>query len=194
MSELSSETAKKALKDFLGVPFLIFAAAFLIGTILLAIILTPGRFPVRTGATFVRFADLRAEQKALEEKYRSLKAEQDRVSSLTPTPTLNMIHDIRAAAHNRQLGMGIAALTDAVASFNTSIEIDFFHAKDGQISISGKARDGNGRSIPLLASFIDRLRSDRHFKDVSEPEYSQIRDGEGRVYSPFAIEILLTDE
>ncbi len=190
MSDISSAQAKKALKDFLRVPFFLFAFTLFIGSVLLLIVLTPSRFPVQTGERMVRFGDVTAERDALRAEQAKLLDEQSRIASLTPTPTLNLIHGSRAFAA-QQVATATAEFSDIAATFDTALQIDFLRVHASALSVSGMIRSDQGRSIALLASFVDRLRESPFFTSVSEPEYRQTRTQDGHLVAPFAINITL---
>lgn len=197
MSEFTTSEARRALKEFLAVPALVFSATLLVGAILLLVILTPGRFPVQSGTKLLHFSDLTSERDALRAEHEKLLAEENRVTSLTPTPMLNRIFSIRTE-HGAGALRAIGAFEEVVQSFEVSksnaVSIDFLHATLTSLSVSGNVRDNQGRSTQLLASFIDRLRESGSFTSVSEPEYQQTRGQDGSFVSPFAINTTFTQQ
>ncbi len=191
MSELTPKEARSALREFLAMPFLLFSTVFLLGCIAMLLILTPGRFPVQAGDKLVQFSDITAERDGLKAEHTDLLSEANRVASITPTPVLNLIHG-QGVMTNIHSARAMSAIETAVLNFSSvgtrSVIVEFVHMDAKSISLSGKVYDNEGRSVQLLASFVDRIRDSKLFTSVSEPEYKQLRDSNGAPYSPFAIE------
>jgi glycerate-2-kinase len=64
----------------------------------------------------------------------------------------------------------------------------------GLITVGGEVHDKSGRSMQLLASFVDGLRGIRMFEHVSEPEYRETSGNDGSSSSPFTLTITLARE
>lgn len=182
----------------LWVPLAIFGAVFLCGMVTLSVLFSPGRFPVRLGDRMVRFRDLSAEEQLLVGRQQELLKERARVLSLTPAPMLAELSQTRS-----DVSASFAAITAIEAArreLATSgidhvlIETMSFDEAARSIRIAGVASDSDGSSVQILALFVDKLRASPLFSFVREPEYREVRDGNGAVTSPFVITLTISNE
>lgn len=179
----------------LGIPVLIFGLVFSVLVGLVMLIATPDRFPVRIGDTVVRIVDLEREQERVLQETRALKDRQEKLRSDDRAPTL---HQLRLLSKDvLPVGAALSAVEDVRRSFIVGsidpIALPSIQYKDGAVNITGIVRDPGGRSVQLLASFIDALRRIHEIKSVSEPEYTSREKPDGGSESPFAITITLSD-
>ena len=185
----SASVLLPALAD-LGISVLLFGVVFLSATVVLVVLATPDRFPVRIGDRVVRLSDLESEQKALLSRKVDL---QSRRSPATETrapvlhqlsllrsrvlpvgPTLLKIEDVR-----RSYASGT---TDPISLLETDVS-----GSGTIIRVTGEVKASTGQSIRTLASFVDALRSLPLVVSVSEPEYAEHPLSNGVVISSFSI-------
>ena len=184
----------RALLEHLSLPLFTFSAVFLGAILALALLLEPTRFRVHTGETVVRLRDLEQEEEHLSVREAQLKREHAELKQRQPTPSLSLLSAMKQ--HITPLGGALAAVVTSHESFgrgtDTPIHIDSV-SYDGarhRLSLRGRVDDTAAGSIQLLAAFMDSLRRSPAFTSVSEPEYVQQRDGDGRNFSPFAFIII----
>lgn len=176
----------------LGLPLTIFGAIFCLLMVVVMVLLSPDRFPVTIGGDTVRIGTLLAQENALLTKESMLMKQHQQIQSVTPTPVLHQLTALTSVPSS--IGPVLLAIEAARASFASAntpspIRIESMTADTkGAVHISGRAVDSDGRSMQILASFVDALRSDRRISAVSEPEYQTLADGTTH-YSPYALTI-----
>jgi hypothetical protein len=177
----------------LGLPVFLFGVVFVLGTLLLRVLITPDRFPVRIGDRVVPVGELEQTEKTLMIRQAELQDTRAKLDQESRSPILHEVAKIR----NDILPVGSVLLSvDQVRrSFgsDTTDPISLpgveMSGGDGKIMISGEVRDLNGRSRDILTRFIDGLRAAG--LTVSEPEYLQNTAPDGSSVSPFTISINL---
>lgn len=193
MSRLS-EATKNGITN-LATPMLSFGATFMLGAAMLTLLMDPGRFVVHTGASALRLRDLMTQEHALLTQRAELLAAREKLSDAVPTPTLERV----TALKRDTKGLALTRALDALDAVRRAFIIDGadlvvftdVKAADASLTIKGFVRDGDGRSMQILASFIDQLRSHDAFAHISEPEYQRVTGNDGTITSPFDITILL---
>jgi hypothetical protein len=182
----------------LGLPLCIFGVVFLCATFFLTVLLTPDRFPVRIGERVIRVQDLESEEKFLASKQAKLLMLRAKLSEESRS---SMLHDVeKLKADILPWGRALLSIDEVRRSFATagsdpiSLPVVEVRGAEGKILLGGEVRDASGRSIQLLASFVDGLRKDPLFQSVSEPEYQQVLEPNGTSVSSFSITLLLKRE
>ncbi|MFA5800317.1 MAG: hypothetical protein WC840_05170 [Candidatus Peribacteraceae bacterium] len=179
----------------LGVPLCVFGAVFLLATVLLTVLLTPDRFPVRLGDRIVRIRDLESEEKALVSRQAELLSAREKLGSESRSPVLHEVMKLKKDI--LPVGPALLSIDDVRRSFASrdadpiSLPQVEVRGEEGKILLSGEARSDSGRSIQLLARFVDSLRASPLFQSVSEPEYKQVNAPDGTTVSPFSLTITL---
>ena len=184
----------------LGFPILLFGIVFFFVTLLVTLVLTPDRFPVRIGDRVVRLIDLEQEQKKLLVEKVDLEGKRD--SSIdTRAPVLHQLGVLRSRIV--PVGTVLLAIDDVRLRFKTarvdpislpqiSVSPSSPSSASGvTIKIGGEVRDGGGKTMQTLASFVDGLRAIPSVLSVSEPEYAEKTDPDGTTVSPFSISLTL---
>ncbi len=178
----------------LGLPVFLFGVIFLLATLALTIILTPDRFPVRLGDRVVRLTDLESEQRSLLSQKADLEAAPSPIAE-SRAPVLHQLKALRSTI--APTGVAMLLVENARRSFTTVLAdpIVFSSFSVGgsgsHIRLSGDVTDDGGRSMQILASFVDGLRAIPVVDTVTEPEYSQRKNDEGHTVSPFIITLTL---
>ena len=171
-----------------------FGIVFMTSTVVITQLITPDRFPVRIGDRVVRLVDLEAEQKQL------LSAKADLLTKPSPftqsrAPVLHQLIFLRGSV--TPMGQAFLAIDDIRVSFRTGdsdpISIPEMEARGsgGLILLGGETRDAGGRSMQILASFVDGLRAIPLVASVSEPEYQKKKNADGTESTPFAVTVTL---
>ncbi len=179
----------------LGIPVFLFSVVFLAATLVLRLLLTPDRFPVRIGDRVVRLSDLEQEQKLLMEQRADLTNRQGFVTE-SRAPVLHQMRLL--AARIPPIGRVLMGAEEARSSFRAggSDPVSFSQiTADGSgatVTLVGDVKNAGDRSMQILASFVDGLRAMPLPVSVSEPEYVQRTHPDGTVSSPFTIHISLT--
>ena len=178
----------------LGIPVFLFGVIFLLATVALTQILTPDRFPVRIGDKVVRIADLESEQKRLMNQKADLTSRPSTVTE-SRAPVLHQLAVLRGQV--RPVGQTLMNIETVRASFKAGdadpIAIPQMDAEGsgGRLRLGGEVKDVGGRSMQILASFVDGLRAIPTVETVTEPEYSQHKDPAGITVSPFSVTVTL---
>ncbi len=181
--------------DLLAVPLCVFGVVFLAAIIGMTRLLTPDRFPARIGDKVVLLGNLTQEEQSLQVREQNLLTEQESLDGKVPTPVLNQLNALRA--ESKDAGSALVAVDDVRQSFALSgespisVQRIWFNQTEKRLAIAGAVRDPSGRSMQILASFVDNLRSSGTFERVSEPEYVQQADIDGVSLSPFSISLFL---
>jgi hypothetical protein len=182
----------------IGLPVAVFGVAFLILTFVLISLTSPDRFPVRIGTNVVRLSELEAQSDALDREEKSIAAERQKLTIESSATTLHEVRRIKATVF--PVGPALLAIDSIRRGFSTSqadpislpsVEVS---ASGGLITVGGEVHDKSGRSMQLLASFVDGLRGIRMFQHVSEPEYKELPSSDGSSSSPFLLTITLARE
>lgn len=193
-SNISPADALGTAIEKLALPVFLFGVVFLFATIVLTILLTPDRFPVRIGDRSVRLIDLEEEQRKLLLEKAELQS--TRVSeSDSKAPVLRQLLLLRK--HVLPVGTVLLAIDTARARFKTdtvdpiSLPQITVGASGSTIAMTGEVRDMAGSTIKTLAAYVDRLRAIPSVASVSEPEYVALKDADGTNVSPFSIILTL---
>lgn len=177
----------------LGLPLSIFGVALLLLTLALRLLLSPDRFPVRIGDKVVRLSELTQEEARLRAKHAELLRTRAVLFDEKSAPILLRTEKLRASA--LPLGPTLLRIDDLRRSFNSlgreplSLPRIEFDRTTATLTLEGEMRDSGGRSIPLLASFVDALRKIPLLSSVSEPEYTHATDIQGLTYAPFTLHL-----
>lgn len=177
----------------LGLPLSIFGVSLLLLTLVLRLLLSPDRFPVRIGERVVRLSELTAEEARLRTKHAELLKTREALFDEKSVPILVRTEKLRTTA--LPIGPVLLRIDDIRRSFNSpgreplSLPRLTFDSTSGILTLGGEMRDPGGRSIPLLASFVDALRKIPLLSSVSEPEYTQKTTAEGLTYTPFTLQL-----
>jgi hypothetical protein len=194
MSTKPTPSSVAAAVDRMAVPVLVFGMVFALAMGALTYLASPDRFPVRIGDKVVKVQDLADEERALKEREAKLLQARKELDALVPTPVLQEIEGLRAG--NTDVGHAFKAVEAARKSFSladdspVTVTRTWYSRAEGRLAIGGEVRDPAGRSMHILASFVDNLRESGVFEKVSEPEYVQT-EADGVVTSPFAISLTL---
>ncbi len=178
----------------LSLPAFLFGVVFLCTMMIVTFILTPDRFPVRIGDRVVRLIDLEAEQGKLLLEKADLQAKEIDIVG-TKTPALYLLASVRPKIV--PVGTVLLAIEHVRTRFKTETvdPISFPQISVGGsgtvIKVGGAVRDMGGSTMRTLASFVDQLRAIPMVESVSEPEYSERKDGDGTSISPFSLTIIL---
>ncbi len=181
--------------DRMAVPVFVFGVVFAGAMMGLTYLTSPDRFPVRIGDKVVKLQDLADEEMALKSSEEKLMAARKELDEQVPTPVLRQISELRQ--RNADVGHAMQAVDEIRKSFALTgdspvvIHRTWYSRAEGRLAIAGEVRDPAGRSMHILASFVDNLRSADSFASVSEPEYVQSETADGLVVSPFAISLSL---
>ena len=173
----------------------IFGACFFVLALVLTKLVSPDRFPVRVGDSIVRLKDLESESARLTEKEQQLMSVRAGLSAEDKAPILTKAKMLQMNFEN--VGEALLFVEETRKSFtsNTQDPISFpdveFSSISGAITLIGEVGDKDGRSVQLLASFIDQLRSSPLFERVSEPEYISRPTAEGGTATPFTLTLTL---
>ncbi len=182
----------------LGMPFLIFGATFLLLVIGITYLITPDRFPVYVGDKAVRLSDLEQEEATLQAKKAALQEKSRALDSNNKAPVLQRIADVQK--NIVPVGRVLVHIEEVRAGFTTSSSdpislprVDI-HGTDGSITLGGTVMDPGGRSMQILASFVDGIRAIPMVETVTEPEYISRPRKEGGTESPFVVTLKLRHE
>ncbi len=178
----------------LGIPMLVFGVVFCASMVALQVLISPDRFPIRTGEKTVRLRDLSDERQMLLAKQQQLLQDRADLESKTPTPVIEQIEAVMRAQPDIGAALGqidlarqgfVLGASDPVKIVSTSVRAD------GTIILTGQTEDAGDRSMQVLAAFIDALRKSGGFAGVSEPEYMQTPQEGGGTISPFQISLTI---
>lgn len=175
----------------LGLPIGIFGIAFLLIALSLTILFSPDRFPVRIGDKTVRLHDLESEGKSLTGQQADLLEQRQKILADSDAPILRQVKKLRSLL--LPVGAAMLSIEDVRRSFSTgttdpiSLPGVTFDASKNALSLSGEVQDSSGRSMQILASFVDELRDITAFDSISEPEYVSRQLPDGRTVSPFTL-------
>lgn len=176
----------------LSMPAFLFSLTLFLGTVALAVLFNPGRFPVSIGDAFIRLDDLESEYAALKARAVSLEAEAKSLQDIVPTPALHALaslRDKRLPTYEATQAVHRAHAVFALPSGNP-VSFSRIHVQEsGAITLTGTVRDASGRSMQLLASFVDELRDTDAFASVSEPEYREQPGNDGISETPFTLKL-----
>lgn len=179
----------------LGLPAAVFGGVFLVLTVVLIALTSPDRFPVRIGDKIVRLSTLEAEAQSLHERETAIQREREALKNESSAPVLHDVLRLREDMY--PVGRALLAIDGVRRGFATaaadpiSLPTVLISGSGGMITLGGEVRDENGRSMQLLASFVDGLRALPMAKTVTEPEYREIGTQDGVSVSPFRITITL---
>lgn len=181
--------------DRMAVPVFVFGLVFAGAMMALMYLASPDRFPVSIGDKVIKLQDLADEEKTLKARENALLDARKELDEQVPTPVLREIQDLRA--QNADVGHALKAVEEVRKSFALAgdspvvLQRVWYNRAEGRLAIAGEVRDPAGRSMHILASFVDNLRSSKAFQKVSEPEYQQAQTADGLVTSPFSISLSL---
>ncbi len=175
----------------LGVPVGIFGITFFLIAITLTLVFSPDRFPVRVGDKTVRLHELEAEEKSLKLTQVDLMKERQKILADADAPVLDQIAKLRT--QTVPVGSAMLAVENVRWSFHAgmsdpiSLPTVTFDAAAHTLMLGGDVRDAAGRSMQILATFIDELRALPNFESVSEPEYLSEPLPDGGTVSRFSL-------
>ena len=175
----------------LGVPVGIFGVTFLLIALMLTLLFSPDRFPVRVGDKTVRLYELEDEERSLKMQQVHLLEARQKILADTDAPVLQQVAKLRSLM--LPVGSAMLSIEEVRRSFRvgTSDPIALpgvsFDASSYALVLDGQVRDTGGRSMQILASFVDELRDIPVFDSVSEPEYSSDPLADGGTLSHFTI-------
>jgi hypothetical protein len=177
----------------LGVPVGIFGAAFFVIAVVITLLFSPDRFPVRAGDKTVRLYDLESEERALKSRKAELLETRQKILGSSEATILRQVEKLRADI--TPVGTVLLGIETVRASFkaagNDPISIPQVNFDGTHLTIGGEVRDSSGRSMQVLASFVDELRALGAVTSVSEPEYKTNTLPDGTTVSPFTITLTL---
>lgn len=182
----------------LGVPVGIFGGTFFVIAVILTMLFSPDRFPVRVGDKTVRLHELEAEEKSLIVKKADLMEERKKILADSDAPVLHQVEKLRALTS--PVGAALLSVEDVRRSFRIgdadpiSLPDIAFSSETNAITLSGDVRDAGGRSMQILASFVDELRAIESFESVSEPEYKSEPLPDGGTSSHFSLTLRFPNE
>jgi hypothetical protein len=159
----------------MGLSFFLFGATFFLLILTVVSLVSPDRFPVRLKDRTIRLADLMEEQEKLSGEHATLLAARSTLDERMQAPTLRQVDSLQRV--NQPLGAALLAVDEVRKSFDTSgrsvisLPRVSFDAVSGTLLLGGEVRDAQGRSVQLLASFVDGLRALPVIASVTEPEY-----------------------
>lgn len=180
----------------MGVSVAIFGVVFVLVAIVVTLVVSPDRFPVRLGDSIVRLSELQAEESKLKKLQADLLEERQKLLQDSNVPVLHQVEKLRQDV--LPVGSVLLALEDVRKSFKvgTSDPIALpkieFQSENGKLILGGVVRERSGQSLQILASFVDGLRRIPLLESVTEPEYIQNKEDEWFV-SPFTITLTLHD-
>lgn len=177
----------------LGVPVLVFGACFLLLVWAVTFLTSPDRFPVHTGDAIVRLQDLESRVQFLESQKATLEKTRQQLQMTEKAPVLMRVASLRRAIV--PLGDVLLSIEEARSSLshapNALISLPRMEYADGTLTLGGDVRDASGRSMQILAQFVDSLRMISAVASVSEPEYVTQPRAEGGSVSPFILTLTL---
>lgn len=201
--QTEAQTEQSALRSFrgvilpavsrLGLSVTVFGASFLILILVVTSLIAPDRFPVHLKDRTVRLADLTEEQDRLESEYATLVAARTTLEQRVQAPILKQIDALQK--DNMPLGAVLMKIDEVRKSFDVGSQAAIalpqvsFDAGKATLIIGGDVRDPQGRSVQLLASFVDGLRSIPLIQSVTEPEYRSDAIPSGGSVSPFTLSL-----
>lgn len=177
----------------LGISILIFGAVFCLMSIGLTSVVSPDRFPVKVGENTVRVADLEEEERRLKVKYAELIEARVTLLNNSDAPVLRQVEALRSGVS--PVGSVLLGIEDVRRSFRVAdadpiaIPTVNFSFERRTVTLGGEVQDAAGRSMQILASFVDGLRAIPSVASVSEPEYRMTTLQDGGTSSPFTITV-----
>lgn len=182
----------------LGVSVGVFGGAFFLIALVLTMLFSPDRFPVHVGDKTVRLHELEAEEKDLIATKANLMSERQKILADSDAPVLHQVEKLRALTS--PIGSALLGVEDVRQRFRTvssdpiSLPGISFDGQVNVLKLSGDVRDAGGRSMQILASFVDELRTLPFFESVSEPEYKAEPLQGGGTLSRFSITLRFAHE
>jgi hypothetical protein len=177
----------------LGVPVLVFGVLFLFLVWALTLLTSPDRFPVHTGDAVVRLQDLESRAQLLETQKATLEKTRQQLQTKEKAPVLMQVASLSHATV--PLGDVLLSIEEARSSLshapNALITLPRMEYVDGTLILGGDVLDASGRSMQILAEFVDSLRMVSAVVSVSEPEYVTHPRAEGGSVSPFILTLTL---
>lgn len=182
----------------LGVSVGVFGGTFFVIAVIVTMLFSPDRFPVRVGDKTVRLHELEAEEKSLIVKKADLMEERKKILADSDAPVLHQVEKLRALTS--PVGSALLSIEDVRHSFRIgstdpiSLPGISFSSEANAITLVGDVRDPSGRSMQILASFVDELRAIESFASVSEPEYKAEPLKDGGTLSHFSLTLRFPHE
>lgn len=174
---------------------LIFGAVFCLMSVALTYVVSPDRFPVKVGENTVRLKDLEDEERRLKAAYAELTEARARLLQSADAPVLRQVETLRSMVV--PIGSVLLGIEDVRRGFRiadadpVALSTVRYDGERRSVAIGGDVRDTAGRSMQILASFVDGLRSLPSVASVSEPEYRATPLTGGGTSSPFAVTLIL---
>lgn len=195
--EKPHKSAMISVFERLGLPLFLFGIVFLGMTIVVTVLLSPDRYPVRIGDRSVRLIDLESEQKELLSKKTDLESQSPSVTQ-SKAPVLHLLGLLRPRV--QPVGALLRSVNEVRTRFQSgesdpiALPSVLLSASGTMLTIGGEVRSPDRSAMQLLASFVDGLRAIPLVSSVSEPEYSETRGSDGMLSSPFTLTLSLSHE
>lgn len=175
----------------MGMSVFVFGAVFLVFMFIVSALVSPDRFPVRINDRTVRLQDLMGEQEKLSDEHAMLLAARAQIGERVQAPVLRQVETLRQGT--KPLGAALLGIDEVRVGFDTAISLPHvtFDVTGGTLRLGGDVRDPQGRSVQLLASFVDGLRAVPLIASVTEPEYRADPLSSGGTVSSFTLSITL---
>ena len=179
----------------LGIPVLVFGATFCAAMLVVAMFVTPDRFPVRVAGGVYRIGDLGTERDALLARQAALLSMRREMRQRDIAPTLRLLQEIKRNAP--YVGAPLQAIIEVLHAWESqpsgaTFTLDAVSYRDATLFIEGSVVDPTGRSIPVVAGIVDALRAVAGVASIEEPEYIAIPLPEGGSRSPVSLVISLS--
>ena len=199
MIDFTLRSSLRTTVEHLALPVFVFGLTYAVAMVAVTVLTEPERFPVHLGQNeVVKLGDLEQEEVKLTARQAELSKLQGEIDSQVPMPVLRQVRMLSAG--RAPVGPALAAIGETQRSFRlgqfeavtlSSVTYDAAHAT---LILDGQSRDQHERSIQVLASFIDGLRSLPLFASVQEPEYTDRIAPDGIHISPFSITLAFAHE
>lgn len=177
----------------LGVPVCIFGVLFLLCVWGITFLTSPDRFPVHTGDATVRLKDLESRIQLLTEQKVNLEHARQKLQTKEKAPVLLQAMSLSDTVV--PVGDIFLSLEEARSRFSRApdalITLPRIEYANGTLVLGGDVTDISGRSMQILADFVDSVRSIPGVISVSEPEYVSHPRASGGFVSPFTLTLTL---
>lgn len=176
----------------LGAPACIFSGTLFALVLLLSIIMAPERFPIHLQGNVVQIKELKTEVRRLKTLEASLREQRLHMKSDDASVLSSALATAKASI--LPVGRIFMEVERTRAMFGDAIALPHvvWTGNIKTLVIGGVLKDPNGRSIQLLAAFVDGLRAIEGVVSVSEPEYTTSREPSGVSTTPFQLTIIVS--
>lgn len=197
MSDLSSTSSAAADQQqehsFVvrwAVSILFFGCTALLLTFVVVVLTRPGRYPVTLGDSLLRLKEIDTAVTELRAEEQRLLSASEELRHRTPTPTVKQLDTFSAS----RTDVG-TFLRDLVRSLHTSHGVDvtltsILLQDKATVELHGEVNAG-GKSLRVVADFIDALRSSPTILHVMEPEYILATAKDGSSFAPLTLLLTL---